>query len=102
MYQEDHQFMKQVSKSAHLINGHYCISLPLRKEKVNIPNNHSTAEHLLKLMTSVEPKLNHMAGGLNLNPGLKSKEIEEAMKRVREAQSLISAAIEPGNKKDDN
>lgn len=36
-----------------------------------------------------------------MNPGLKSdasnKEIEEAMKRVREAQSLISAAIEPGS-----
>ncbi|KAG9350883.1 hypothetical protein JZ751_024772 [Albula glossodonta] len=64
-----------------------------------------TADQLLKLMTSVDPKLNHMAAGLNLNPGLKadasSKEIEEAMKRVREAQSLISAAIEPGNKKDD-
>ncbi|KAJ8376444.1 hypothetical protein SKAU_G00070240 [Synaphobranchus kaupii] len=64
-----------------------------------------TADQILKLMTSVDPKLNHMAAGLNLNPGLKadasSKEIEEAMKRVREAQSLISAAIEPGNKKDD-
>uniref|UniRef100_A0A672F653 Serine and arginine rich splicing factor 11 n=1 Tax=Salarias fasciatus TaxID=181472 RepID=A0A672F653_SALFA len=49
--------------------------------------------------------LNPLAAGLNLNPGLKTdasnKEIEEAMKRVREAQSLISAAIEPGNKKDD-
>ncbi|KAJ8277788.1 hypothetical protein GJAV_G00079920 [Gymnothorax javanicus] len=64
-----------------------------------------SADQLLKLMTSVDPKLNHMAAGLNLNPGLKadasSKEIEEAMKRVREAQSLISAAIEPGSKKDD-
>ncbi|XP_061094149.1 serine/arginine-rich splicing factor 11-like isoform X3 [Conger conger] len=64
-----------------------------------------SADQLLKLMQSVDPKLNHMAAGLNLNPGLKgdasSKEIEEAMKRVREAQSLISAAIEPGNKKDD-
>lgn len=45
-------------------------------------------------------RLNPLAVGLNLNPGLKAdtsnKEIEEAMKRVREAQSLISAAIEPG------
>lgn len=45
--------------------------------------------------------MNQLAAGLNLNPGLKSdgsnKEIEEAMKRVREAQSLISAAIEPGS-----
>lgn len=42
-----------------------------------------------------------MAAGMNINPGLKpdpNKEIEEAMKRVREAQSLISAAIEPGSK----
>lgn len=46
-------------------------------------------------------RLNPLAAGLNLNPGLKAdasnKEIEEAMKRVREAQSLISAAIEPGS-----
>lgn len=45
-------------------------------------------------------RLNHVAAGL-VSPSLKSdtssKEIEEAMKRVREAQSLISAAIEPGN-----
>ncbi|KAK7889345.1 hypothetical protein WMY93_024905 [Mugilogobius chulae] len=59
----------------------------------------------LKLMQSIDPKLNPLAAGLGLTPGLKtdasSKEIEEAMKRVREAQSLISAAIEPGSKKDD-
>lgn len=45
-------------------------------------------------------RLNPLAAGINLNAGLKAdaanKEIEEAMKRVREAQSLISAAIEPG------
>ena len=39
---------------------------------------------------------------MNLNQAMKAdasnKEIEEAMKRVREAQSLISAAIEPGSK----
>ncbi|XP_058887840.1 serine/arginine-rich splicing factor 11-like isoform X5 [Acipenser ruthenus] len=62
------------------------------------------ADQLLKLMSSVDPKLNHVTAGL-VNPAMKSdassKEIEEAMKRVREAQSLISAAIEPGNKKDD-
>ncbi|KAM8839177.1 uncharacterized protein ACB058_015672 isoform 1-T1 [Synchiropus picturatus] len=61
--------------------------------------NAQTAD-LLKLMT--DPKLNPLAAGLNLNAGLKpdaaTKEIEEAMKRVREAQSLISAAIEPGSK----
>ncbi|XP_028283079.1 serine/arginine-rich splicing factor 11-like [Parambassis ranga] len=58
------------------------------------------ADQLLKFMT--DPKLNPLAAGLGLNPGLKAdasnKEIEEAMKRVREAQSLISAAIEPGHK----
>lgn len=38
----------------------------------------------------------------NMNANMKadaaSKEIEEAMKRVREARSLISAAIEPESK----
>ena len=47
-------------------------------------------------------RLNPLAAGLNLSASLKAdasnKEIEEAMKRVREAQSLISAAIEPGSK----
>nr|XP_020451614.1 serine/arginine-rich splicing factor 11-like isoform X2 [Monopterus albus] len=60
----------------------------------------SQAADLLKFMT--DPKLNPLAAGLTLNSAMKAdasnKEIEEAMKRVREAQSLISAAIEPGNK----
>ncbi|XP_075877642.1 uncharacterized protein LOC142885253 isoform X2 [Nelusetta ayraudi] len=65
------------------------------------PNmNPQAADQLLKLMT--DPKLNPLAAGLNLSASLKAdtsnKEMEEAMKRVREAQSLISAAIEPGNK----
>ncbi|MEE6494791.1 hypothetical protein FKM82_001871 [Ascaphus truei] len=59
------------------------------------------ADQLLKLMSSVDPKLNHVTAGL-VSPSLKSdasnKDIEEAMKRVREAQSLISAAIEPDKK----
>ncbi|XP_019968012.1 serine/arginine-rich splicing factor 11-like isoform X1 [Paralichthys olivaceus] len=62
--------------------------------------NPQAADQLIRFMT--DPKLNPLAAGLNLNSGLKAdtsnKEIEEAMKRVREAQSLISAAIEPGNK----
>ncbi|KAB1268691.1 Serine/arginine-rich splicing factor 11 [Camelus dromedarius] len=62
------------------------------------------ADQLLKLMSTVDPKLNHVAAGL-VSPSLKSdtssKEIEEAMKRVREAQSLISAAIEPGGQEAD-
>ncbi|KAM3620210.1 uncharacterized protein V6R79_019735 [Siganus canaliculatus] len=68
-------------------------------------NPQALSADFLKLMQSMDPKLNPLAAGLSLNPGLKSdasnKEIEEAMKRVREAQSLISAAIEPGSKKDD-
>ncbi|KAK6484096.1 serine/arginine-rich splicing factor 11-like isoform X1 [Huso huso] len=70
----------------------------------NLNSQSLAADQLLKLMSSVDPKLNHVTAGL-VNPAMKSdassKEIEEAMKRVREAQSLISAAIEPGNKKDD-
>ncbi|KAM4552296.1 uncharacterized protein PAE49_015769 isoform 2-T2 [Odontesthes bonariensis] len=62
--------------------------------------NPQAADQLLKMMT--DPKLNPLAAGLNLSASLKAdasnKEIEEAMKRVREAQSLISAAIEPGHK----
>ncbi|XP_034038877.1 serine/arginine-rich splicing factor 11-like isoform X1 [Thalassophryne amazonica] len=62
--------------------------------------NPQAADQFLKLMT--DPKLNPLAATMNLNVGLKAdasnKEIEEAMKRVREAQSLISAAIEPGSK----
>lgn len=61
------------------------------------------AEHYSAGVSIIEDscRLNPLAAGLNLSPGLKtdasSKEIEEAMKRVREAQSLISAAIEPGS-----
>ncbi|XP_061682185.1 serine/arginine-rich splicing factor 11 isoform X2 [Syngnathoides biaculeatus] len=68
-------------------------------------NPQALSTDFLKLIQSMDPKLNPLAAGLNPNPGLKNdssnKEIEEAMKRVREAQSLISAAIEPGSKKDD-
>ncbi|TSR16036.1 Serine/arginine-rich splicing factor 11 [Bagarius yarrelli] len=54
-----------------------------------------SADQILKLMTSVDPKMNPMAASMGLQADASSKEIEEAMKRVREAQSLISAAIEP-------
>ncbi|KAM9796508.1 serine/arginine-rich splicing factor 11-like isoform X2 [Syngnathus typhle] len=67
-------------------------------------NPQALSADFLKLMQSMDTKLSPLAAGLNINPGLKNdgsnKEIEEAMKRVREAQSLISAAIEPGSKKD--
>ncbi|CAL8309682.1 unnamed protein product [Lota lota] len=68
-------------------------------------NPQAISADFLKLMQSMDPKLNHMAAGMNMNQAMKAdasnKEIEEAMKRVREAQSLISAAIEPGNKKEE-
>uniref|UniRef100_A0A6Q2XJI1 RRM domain-containing protein n=1 Tax=Esox lucius TaxID=8010 RepID=A0A6Q2XJI1_ESOLU len=51
-------------------------------------------DQLLKFMSQVDPKMNHMGVGMNMNltmnAGLKAdssnKEIEEAMKRVREAK----------------
>ncbi|KAM6962965.1 uncharacterized protein FYW47_008591 isoform 1-T1 [Aplochiton taeniatus] len=68
-------------------------------------NPQALSADFLKLMQSMDPKLNPMAAGMGFNAAMKgeaaNKEIEEAMKRVREAQSLISAAIEPGNKKED-
>ncbi|KAM9504204.1 uncharacterized protein ACWYII_001076 isoform 1-T1 [Salvelinus alpinus] len=68
-------------------------------------NPQALSADFLKLMQSMDPtKMNPMAAGMMVNHGMKNdsnKEIEAAMKRVREAQSLISAAIEPGNKKDD-
>ncbi|XP_072275568.1 serine/arginine-rich splicing factor 11 isoform X1 [Pyxicephalus adspersus] len=67
----------------------------------NLNSQSLAADQLLKLMSTVDPKLNHVTAGL-VSPSLKSdasnKDIEEAMKRVREAQSLISAAIEPEKK----
>uniref|UniRef100_A0A8C6S9K7 Serine and arginine rich splicing factor 11 n=1 Tax=Neogobius melanostomus TaxID=47308 RepID=A0A8C6S9K7_9GOBI len=58
-------------------------------------NSQALSADFLKLMQSIDPKLNPLAAGLGFSPGLKtdasSKDIEEAMKRVREAQSLISA-----------
>uniref|UniRef100_G1Q5B8 RRM domain-containing protein n=1 Tax=Myotis lucifugus TaxID=59463 RepID=G1Q5B8_MYOLU len=69
----------------------------------NLNSQSPVADQLLKLMSTVDPKLNHVAAGL-VSPSLKSdtssKEIEEAMKKVREAQSLISAAIEPDKKEE--
>ncbi len=44
MSKEDHQFMDFVSHSAKLINGHYHIGLPLRNEKVAMPNNRAIVE----------------------------------------------------------
>lgn len=41
---EDHQFMDFVSQSARLTNGHYCIDLPLKNEKVVMPRNRAIVE----------------------------------------------------------
>ncbi|OCT84796.1 serine/arginine-rich splicing factor 11 [Xenopus laevis] len=67
----------------------------------NLNSQSLAADQLLKLMSTVDPKLNHVTAGLvspNMKSDTSSKDIEEAMKRVREAQSLISAAIEPDKK----
>uniref|UniRef100_A0A2K5ELD5 RRM domain-containing protein n=1 Tax=Aotus nancymaae TaxID=37293 RepID=A0A2K5ELD5_AOTNA len=69
----------------------------------NLNSQSLAAAQLLKLTSTVDPKLNHVGAGL-VSPSLKSdtssKEIEEAMKRVQEAQSLISAAMEPDKKEE--
>lgn len=47
---EDQRFMELVSQSAKLVDGHYQVALPLRKSKVNMPNNRKVAEqHALNL-----------------------------------------------------
>lgn len=40
---EDRQFMKSVSQSIELFDGHYCIDLPLKKRDVMFPNNYVVA-----------------------------------------------------------
>ncbi|KAJ8367292.1 hypothetical protein AAFF_G00323530 [Aldrovandia affinis] len=60
MSREDHQFMRSVSKSAELVDGHYCIGLPLRSETANMPNNRCVAEQRaigLKRKLSKNPDL---------------------------------------------
>ncbi|KAK0152983.1 hypothetical protein N1851_005350 [Merluccius polli] len=41
MSQEDHQFMESVSSSVRLTDGHYYLSLPMKKLCVQMPNNRS-------------------------------------------------------------
>ncbi|KAL6461635.1 hypothetical protein MHYP_G00297790 [Metynnis hypsauchen] len=45
--QYDKQFMHTVTTSAHLIDGHYCIKLPLKDDGVKMPCNHGIAEQRL-------------------------------------------------------
>ncbi len=44
MSKEDNQFMDLVSQSIKLIDGHYCIDLPLKKKDMVLPNNRIVAE----------------------------------------------------------
>ncbi len=41
---EDHHFMKLVTKSATLVDGHYSVGLPFRQDDVKMPNNKMVAE----------------------------------------------------------
>lgn len=47
MSREDIKFMDIVSSTAKLIEGHYCIDLPRRKENVTLPDNRYIAEQRL-------------------------------------------------------
>ncbi|KAL3981342.1 small subunit ribosomal protein S12 [Sarotherodon galilaeus] len=44
MSREDLQFMDSVTLSARLVNGHYCIGLPLKNKEIRMPNNRVLAE----------------------------------------------------------
>ena len=44
MSMEDHRFMESVSKTVKLVDGHYCIGLPLKDEGLDFPNNRCVAE----------------------------------------------------------
>lgn len=48
MSQEDKQFMMSVTKSTKLLDGHYCMRLPLKDDKIKMPNNRDVAEQRLK------------------------------------------------------
>lgn len=44
MSQEDHQFLDSVKESTQLVDGHYCIGLPLKDKEIKMPDNRSLAE----------------------------------------------------------
>lgn len=44
MSKEDRYFMESVTKSATLVDGHYSVGLPLRRDDVKMPNNKTVAE----------------------------------------------------------
>ena len=45
--QHDKQFMHTVAMSAQLVDGHFCIKLPLKDDKVKMPCNRGIAEQRL-------------------------------------------------------
>lgn len=55
--QEDQRFLKILSESAELKNGHYHLKLPFRNPNVMMPNNkqiaHQRAQHLLKSLQRI-------------------------------------------------
>ncbi len=55
MSQEDRQFMRFVEKSTQLVDGRYCIGLPMKNETVKMTNNHDA---------------NSLKRRLNMNPDL--------------------------------
>ncbi|KAK0138800.1 hypothetical protein N1851_024662 [Merluccius polli] len=50
MSQEDKQFLQSVQKTTTFENGHYCVGLPLKNEKVKMPNNRCVAEQRIKCL----------------------------------------------------
>lgn len=44
MSMEDHRFLESVSKTVKLVDGHYCIGLPLKDGGLEFPNNQCVAE----------------------------------------------------------
>lgn len=42
---EDQQFLDLVSKSVKLVNGHYCIGLPLKEKEICTPDNSVAEQH---------------------------------------------------------
>lgn len=50
---EDHQFLESVKRTTQLVNGHYCIGLPLKNKDIKMPDNRRLAEQRL---TSLQRK----------------------------------------------
>lgn len=48
MSQEDRRFMMSLTKSTQLLDGHYCMRLPLKDDKIKMANNRNVAEQRLK------------------------------------------------------